>query len=110
MWLKWRHNFADSHCEWKWEFLGVVSREIAESEARELMYQAHELYDWSEHYRGTDHEVVDRAPVTVIEEALSEATRIAHAKQVAVAGLMMELEAEQKRLSEEGGCSPSEAT
>jgi hypothetical protein len=92
MWLKYRHNFADAKGEWEYHSIGNTA-----SSKEELFDYCQELkqkYDWSEHYRGIDYDLVKIPPEEVLKEKLIEAK----AKMISYQNMIAELEEEIKEL------------
>lgn len=76
MWCKWRHKFSSGAEAWTWLYLGAGSKEAWEKTIRnEHCPEWEREYDWSEHYRGIDFEIVDAAPREVITRKLEECER-----------------------------------
>jgi hypothetical protein len=73
MWLKYRHTFSYGPGDWEWRYLGKEAPRLVDLE--EDLHELRESYNWSEHYRGVDHEVVDKAPTEVVEKMLKETLR-----------------------------------
>lgn len=68
LWLKYKHKFAyGSDKEWSW----VIIEYDLESSLEELS----EEFNWSEHYRGMDYEVVEIPPLEVLEKEIKSAEK-----------------------------------
>lgn len=70
MWMKWHHKFAyGAEKEEHWVDLGACkSMEDAKRNAKEECMELAREYEWSEHYRGIDYEIVELPPVEVLEK------------------------------------------
>lgn len=73
MWLKYRHKFSYGFDDWEWRYLGKEAPHPVDLD--EILHEIKELFNWSEHYRGLDHEVVAKAPTEVVEKKLKETLR-----------------------------------
>jgi len=83
MWIKYRHEWADGPVtEWKWMEIIARSNETAARHFKnEEVPILEDEYNFSEHYRGVEFEVVDRAPREVVEAKCKRAKEIlAHAQ------------------------------
>lgn len=63
MWLKYRHKYSSGRGDWEYLEIGSDDKDTVEETLHELHQ---ECDDGGEHYRGTDHEVIDVPPLEVL--------------------------------------------
>lgn len=67
MWLKYRHKFTSgTNKDWEWKDIGDSSEDFIKDEISDLS----EEYNWSEHYRGVEHEVHEYPPLEVLRNKI----------------------------------------
>jgi hypothetical protein len=73
MWLKYSHKFADGPSEPEWKFLSIQPAHAVDLLwVEDLVLDLGAEFDWSEHYRGIDYEVVDTIPSDVLEKEIAK--------------------------------------
>lgn len=73
MWVKWRHKFSYGE-DSEFSYMELSDRTSEEGIKDEIIELATE-YEWSEHYRGIDYEVINHPPVDIIEKYIRKAKR-----------------------------------
>jgi len=71
MWMRCRHKFSNGPAEWQWDDLGKCKDPNAEAE--ELRAENVTEYQWSEHYRGIEYELVEQPPLDVLQKLAAAA-------------------------------------
>ena len=66
MWLKYHHKFADGPGEEEWTYIGYTTADGA----KEIVLELEQEYEWSEHYRGIDYDVVAAPPTDILEKEI----------------------------------------
>lgn len=69
MFVRYRQNFSSSRGKWQY---GEYPDDMELSEIRS---ELREEYDWSEHYRGSEIEVIDRPPNDWLKSSVDGAER-----------------------------------
>jgi hypothetical protein len=94
MWLKWRHKYAHGPGSWVWTFVGDWTKdweERGEALIEDYLDEKTDEYNWSDKYRGIEHELVERPPDEVIAkeiERLNGTIERSHSRLVKMWGLL----------------------
>jgi hypothetical protein len=73
MWLKYRHKFSSgSGGEWSWKILSFDDTVPSKDILKDTLTEIRQEYEWSEQYRGVEHEVVSVPPQEVILMKIGE--------------------------------------
>jgi hypothetical protein len=81
MWIKYTHTFASGEVTWEWADIGSdTSKEAVEDFLTELQRE----YDWSEHYRGVDYEIIELPPREILQKRIDSAMKMIQNLQLRV--------------------------
>lgn len=73
MWLKYREKFSTVTCNWKYKYLGNVTKAQANIYVEDCwLKDLVEKFNWSEHYRGVDYKIIARPPAEIIQNKIDE--------------------------------------
>ena len=72
MWMKWHHTFAEGSDGDEWYDLGDCTLEKAKIEAKEVCIELRTIFEYSDHYRGIEYEIVELPPPDVLERIIKE--------------------------------------
>jgi len=72
VWLKYRHTYSYEAAEWNWEYLGYGTTSDFKQTAKNKAFDKASDYNWSEHYRGIESELVFDVPRKVVENEIKK--------------------------------------
>jgi hypothetical protein len=73
MWLRYKHKFASGEGIDDWEYFDLGDGKYNEESLKDMLNEIQNEYNWSEHYRGVDSEIVKSPPKEVLQLKLNEA-------------------------------------
>lgn len=78
-WIKYVHKFSSGHdSEWEWRLINYEDEKPSDDDINytiELVKETENEYNWSEHYRGIKHEIVELPPSSFLEGEIKRSKR-----------------------------------